>query len=84
MRLRLDLLQMKISSLNIARLSGLPPPSLYQTDTPAMFLGDEKNQLTSELQLIENSIQDREREIKMNHQMSEANGAAAEWRQVVP
>jgi hypothetical protein len=33
--------------------------------------GGEKEQLTSELQLIENSIQDREREIKINHQRNE-------------
>ena len=26
---RLDLLQMKISSLNIARLSAVPPPAVY-------------------------------------------------------
>ena len=32
---------------------------------------DEREQLTSDLQLIENSIQDREREIKRNHQLNE-------------
>jgi hypothetical protein len=56
MRHRLDLLQMKISSLNVARMSGLPPPATMYSADP-MFCGGEKEQLTSELQLIENSIQ---------------------------
>ena len=40
--------------------------------------GGEKEQLTSELQLIENSIQDREREIKINHQRNETAATAVE------
>lgn len=65
MRQRLEILQMKISSLNMARMNGLPPPT-YQDP-----IFGEREQLTSELQLIENTIQDREREIKINHLRNE-------------
>lgn len=57
---RVKQLQFQLSSLNLTHISN-PSENLYRDPV----IG-EREQLTSELQMIENTIQDREREIKVN------------------
>ena len=82
MKHELEILQQKISSLNLAKMddnksqpevsgtSGPPVAPMAASDSAPEPEGDEerKDQLTYELQLIENTILDRELEISINHQ----------------
>jgi len=61
---RIKQLQFQLSNVNLSHMSN--QSESYYRD-PVM---GEREQLTSELQLIENTIQDREREIKVNQMIN--------------
>ena len=62
MRLELEILQKKISDLNLAHLAASDPTGELRHDQAF-----ERNELAKELQIIESTIRDREREIAVNH-----------------